>query len=937
MIAAQPTASAGTAGARAPGLVRALCLICALCTVCRLDASEAAAEEQLRLGVLALRGKEIARRTWGPTAAYLGAQLGRGQVALIPLDFNEIERAVAAAELDLVLANPAYFVRFERRHGVSPIATLRNDSPEGPQTWFGGVIFTRADHPGLQRLADLRGRTLGAVDPRSLGGYMAALGRLREIGIDPDRDLGGLDFLATHDAVVEAVLEARVDAGTVRTDTLERMAAEGKLDLGRVRVLGPRVEAGFPYRLSTALYPDWPMAALGHVDERLRHRIAEALLAMPRSGAAARASHTRGWTAPAPYQQVHRLLAELALPPYEPPPAPALSDLVQRAWPALLGGLAFLVILGAYAAHVRLVNQRLVATQRSLGQTQRDQRLLLEELAMANEELVVERASLEEARGNFRSLVEENRSGILILDQEGIVSFANPAARALLGAGEGDLRGESFGVPAVTEGAEETRHEIDIVRPDGARGVAALAVTQTRWQGRLAFLVMLHDITERKAVERRFRRLAFRDSLTGLPNRDLFMDRLRAAIALAGREGKGVALVFLDLDRFKEINDTRGHAAGDQLLRAVAQRLRALPRASDTVARLGGDEFTAIFYGVESPAQAAAICAKLVSAFEAPFDIDGGSLGTSASVGASLFPALGSDAESLLRQADTAMYVVKRRGGNGCTLYDPSMGLGARSRLDLADDLCAAWEGRQIDIVYRPRLVPGSRRRAGLAAGLRWRHPVHGEVPPETLHGLLASTGLVEPVWAWMLDAGCAQLRDWTDQGLGPGRLAIGLSPLRLERGDLVETVRVALAAHRVPPDRLALEIGESVLEAALAQPRDLPRRLCGLGVSLHLDARCGGHASLSLLKQVPAAAIKIDPTLTAGLGRGPADRALVSALVHLAHDLGLEAIATALQRPEQEAVLAELGCDAAEGDLLAPAMAPGEVVEWLTQSHELP
>ena len=280
-------------------------------------------------------------------------------------------------------------------------------------------------------------------------------------------------------------------------------------------------------------------------------------------------------------------------------------------------------------------------------------------------------AALEETRQNFRSLVQENRTGILILDAEGVVLYGNPAASQLLSSSPERLVGTPFGIPSVAN----LETEIRIKRPDSSSGVAAVSVTETQWQGQFAYLVMLYDITERKQAEDRVRQLAFEDSLTGLPNRGLFYDRLDEAVKRSHRDKCGFALLFMDLNGFKAINDTLGHAAGDQLLRAVAQRLNDHMRDSDTLARMGGDEFTAILPGVTTQQAATTVADKMLALFKAPFDLVGEARSVGASIGISICPAHSQDSEELVRQADSAMYEAKRQPGGGFSLYHTDMTL----------------------------------------------------------------------------------------------------------------------------------------------------------------------------------------------------------------------------------------------------------------------
>ncbi|WP_295455839.1 bifunctional diguanylate cyclase/phosphodiesterase [uncultured Thiodictyon sp.] len=537
---------------------------------------------------------------------------------------------------------------------------------------------------------------------------------------------------------------------------------------------------------------------------------------------------------------------------------------------------------------------------------------------------------LDETRQNFHSLVQDNLTGILILDAQGTVQFTNPAAESLLDVGANGLIGQPFGIPVTGDQSEARQTEIRTVRHDGSAGVAAMGVTETRWQGRPAYLVMLHDITERKAEETRIQRLAFQDRLTGLPNRDLFFDRLHQAIEFASREGKGLAVVFMDLDRFKVINDTLGHAMGDALLCAVAERLGALPRTSDTLARWGGDEFTAVFYNVADQAGADRIGKRLLSAFLLPFNPEGHEMYVTPSIGISLFPALATDPDVLVRQADAAMYEAKRQGGNALRLYDPNTALTAESRLEIERDLQKALHHGELLLHYQPQVALASGECVGFEALLRWQRPGCGLVGPATFLPLLESSGLIVEVGSWVLEAACCQLEEWSAAGLVHLSLAINVSPIQSERGDLFAQVAETLNRHAIDPRRLVLEFAESALFAHTNRSPDLLQRLAELGVTLHVDDFGTGYSSFSGLRRLPVAAIKIDERFVHDVVSDAGNAALVSATLTLAHGNGKQVVAEGVETLAQAATLYRLGCDLAQGYYFGRPMVAAALPEWL-------
>ena len=448
---------------------------------------------------------------------------------------------------------------------------------------------------------------------------------------------------------------------------------------------------------------------------------------------------------------------------------------------------------------------------------------------------------------------------------------------------------------------------------------------------------IVQDITERKRQEARIEHLAYHDALTGLPNRLLLMDRLALALAHAHRQQSQVALLFLDLDRFKNVNDTLGHLRGDELLRQVAARLSAALREEDTVARLGGDEFVVLLSPVEGVAAAAHVADKLMAALCEPFAIGERELHVNASLGVSLYPRDGQDADALLKYADTALYKAKEGGRNAYRFFSPEMDAEAHERLRLENELRRAVGRGELLLHYQPQMDLASGRITGLEALLRWQHPVDGLIPPQRFIGLAEDTGLIVELGDWVLNTACRQMRDWQAQGLCGLRVAVNLSARQLLRPGLDQAVQQALATSGLAAEALELEITESSMMQDPVQAQAWLRQLQVMGVQLSIDDFGTGYSSLAHLTRLPLQRLKIDGSFIAGL---PGDRnsaAIVEAVVAMARQLGLLVLAEGVETVEQRAQLAQLGCQEMQGFLLARPMPAEQVPGWLAQHAYTP
>jgi diguanylate cyclase (GGDEF)-like protein len=441
---------------------------------------------------------------------------------------------------------------------------------------------------------------------------------------------------------------------------------------------------------------------------------------------------------------------------------------------------------------------------------------------------------------------------------------------------------------------------------------------------------------ERKKAEEKLAYLAQYDPLTGLANRALFHDRLEQALARAGRDGDMIALMFVDLDRFKAVNDTLGHAGGDALLREVGRRIEGRVRNSDTVARLGGDEFAIILEGPSDAGNVARVAEDLVSSLSTPFVSSGHEVPVAASVGIAVWPPSGEDA--LLKDADAALYRAKHRGGNNHQFYTEEMNVQASARLALERDLRRGLEREEFLLHYQPQVDLTTGEVVGAEALLRWHHHERGLVSPAEFIPILEDIGLIIPVGAWALGEACRQGKVWMDAGLPPVRIAVNLSARQLARGSLVGSVEDALEASGLDPSYLELEITESLLvedgEAGLGSVELLKKTIGRLRISI--DDFGTGYSSLYRLKTLPVERLKIDQSFDRGVATDPGDAAITAAVISLSHDLRLQVTAEGVETAEQLAFLRELGCDEAQGFYFSRPVPANEFVRLLEADSPL-
>lgn len=480
------------------------------------------------------------------------------------------------------------------------------------------------------------------------------------------------------------------------------------------------------------------------------------------------------------------------------------------------------------------------------------------------------------------------------------------------------------------EHPEEDGHD-ELETTDGRyidRHTGVLRTATGEYLGRVWFF---RDITERKQAEAQILRSARCDALTGLANRTVFMAGVEHAIAVARRNGTGFAVLFLDLDQFKDVNDTMGHPVGDDLIRAVADRLRANVRASDIVARFGGDEFAVIVCDVDEPIDAAMLAEKIIKAVGENYSIRGNLIRTGVSIGISLFAPDEPDAETMLSRADLALYRAKGEGPGGYRFFTTAMENEVRARVSLETELREAIGAGQLYLAYQPQVEIGSGRITGAEALVRWRHPTRGLISPKIFIPVAERSGFIAELGRWVLREACRQMKLWLEAGIAPDLVAVNLSAVQFKTSfDLEGDIRAALADNGLPASMLELELTETVLMAASGDHNDLLQRFRRDGVRLAIDDFGVGYSSFDYLRRFPVHRIKIAQDFVERITTAYGSAAIVRATIGLCRELGINVIAEGVETAEQHELLQEWGCREAQGYYFARPLEASEVAPLL-------
>ncbi|KAF0192117.1 MAG: signal transduction protein containing a membrane domain an EAL and a GGDEF domain [Gammaproteobacteria bacterium] len=570
---------------------------------------------------------------------------------------------------------------------------------------------------------------------------------------------------------------------------------------------------------------------------------------------------------------------------------------------------------------------------------------------------------------HLRAVMDNVMDAIVTTDANGIIQSCNPATGRIFGYGANELRGKSVGLLLAPDsaGAKAASDRVmgkapeqpgDMLgrRRDASEFPVEMTVSEMFLNEQRHRVVVFRDITERKHAEkelldlqasleqrvvRRTKELAaanerleyqaLHDALTDLPNRVLLKDRLQQAIQVAREQRHSLALLMLDLNRFKEVNDTLGHHMGDLLLQQVAKRKQQVLKEADTLARLGGDEFAVLIPHVNNVQEANGIARRVVRIMDEPFIIEGHSFRIGTSAGIAIYPEHGTDVATLMRHADVALYVAK--GGNsGYSVYDAVKDEHTVNRLALMNDLRRGIDHDELLLHYQPKISATTGRISEVEALVRWKHPRRGLTMPDEFIYLAEHSGLIRPLTGWVLEAAIQQSRSFAVEGIDPPPVAVNLSMHNLHDAQLPEFIARVLSTWQMSPGQLMLEITESAIMADSVSALDVLTRLHYMGIRLAIDDFGTGYSSLAYLKQLPVDEIKIDKSFTIDLDKNPGDLVIVRSTIDLAHNMGLKVTAEGVESRKAWDILVDLGCDMLQGYYITPPIAADKLREWLVK-----
>ncbi|MFN8574276.1 MAG: EAL domain-containing protein [Gemmatimonadaceae bacterium] len=554
--------------------------------------------------------------------------------------------------------------------------------------------------------------------------------------------------------------------------------------------------------------------------------------------------------------------------------------------------------------------------------------------------------SAKDSAARFQAFFDHAGIAIQVLSVDGVILEANPACRDMFGYDPDELLGHSitrliqagseFSIQdtcsdVMTSAREFVAVETPFVHRDGSVVWAQLTLARVERGNEPRLMAMLQDVSERKRMEQELTRQAFQDDLTGLANRALFRDRLRHALERRVRLQADVAVLLLDLDGFKRVNDSLGHAAGDELLCVIARRIASAVRSGETVARLGGDEFAIVIESMRDDEDPQALAERLLRVVSTPVVIAERDVVVSASIGIAVAQPE-EDGEAVLRNADTAMYSAKSSGKHCARQFDPTMHARALVWLEIEQDLRRAVLNEEFVLHFQPLVHLGSGALRGFEALVRWYHPKRGLIPPNEFLPVAEETGLILPIGHWVLREACRQAAKWEDDGDGLPSISVNLAPRQLEHASFIDDLRGALTESGLDPRRLILEVTESQIMRAPEQARARLHAMKALGVRVAIDDFGTGYSSLSHLQYFPVDELKIDRTFVARINDGEREVSFIKTMIELARSLGIEVVAEGIEIDSQQQHLAILGCDIGQGFLFSRPLPLGDLSSYLSQ-----
>lgn len=846
------------------------------------------------------------------------------------VSFDSLEEGVDRSRFDLLVTDPYHYLRLRELNSLArAFATVYRHSDAGQVSSLGGTIVARAERDDLRELRDLRGKTVAVPDRRSASGFALPLAELRDIGVDRS-DLRWFDA-GSDNLALQAVQAGEADVAFLRSGLLESLVHRGELDVTTLKVLNRQDLADFPFAVSTKLVPEWPLVYMGGSRPKLMLRLLGMALQRPGKLEITTLGALAGILPLADYAALEDAVRELALPPFDSAPRVSLADI----WNAHRTGVI------AVSCAVLTIAALLVA----LAERNRRLRGVWRDLRGAHRELEQDRRRLADLNRHFELFLERTTDFIYFKDASRRFIFASAAMARLTGSeNRRDMEGKTdldvFPPDIAQEYYEqetelfETRKPLidqrqRYQRPDGSPGWVSTykwPVLSPEGDQVLGLFGISRDITLLHDHEQQLEQAAHYDALTGLPNRSLLFDRLGQAMAAAERRNTEIALVYLDLDHFKEINDRLGHAAGDELLASVAETMQARLRRSDTVARIGGDEFVALLGDLSSRKECVVLLDRLLVAIANPISIAGETVSVTASAGLAFYRGgMNFGPDRLLREADQAMYRAKEGGRNRYRVLDETLG----GRDDFLERFTRAFEQGEFEVAYQPVVDMQEGTVLGAEALLRWRQSDGRLLLPDEFLPVILGHPLALELERWVMREALQQQQRWHAAGLAVG-VHVNVTASDISQPGFVSQLRALLQeVAESSPHALTLEILESAAVSDGPAVNDVIDGCRELGVSFALDDFGTGYSSLAHIKDLRADCVKIDKRFVQSMYASYDDFSLLAAILAMARAFDRDVVAEGVESIEQGRMLLQLGCRVGQGFAIARPMDAEHFLQW--------
>lgn len=880
------------------------------------------------LGVLSFRDKATTQARWQPLINYLQQRLPNTPIRLSVYFYDELDAAVKEKTVDFILTQPSHYVLLTYRNQLSsPLASLINLEGDFATDQFGGVIFTRANNDQINDLKQLDGKRIATSDKSSLGSYQMQALELLELGIDISQSANILETGQPQSLAVDWVLTGKADVGFVRTGVLEQIAQKGALEWHRIKLIGAQKIGDFPFLTSTRLYPEWPVAAMPHVDKLISAQVASALLAIPQNSPLTQSMGIAGFAVSGDYRVVDNLMRQLRIEPFNETPTLTVADIYHQ-WSAEITFIALFISL-VLVAFVTLLYRR--------------------NLTLINAKQHIQRTS--EQLRKLELAVQQSPESILITDLDGTITYTNPAVEKITGYRQDELLNHNPRIFQSTKTDKRLYQELWYILTQGRiwqgeiinrhksgedyHAHMIIAPVKNEYGKTTAYLSIQRDITEQKRDEQRIHQLLYVDSLTGLGNRNQLIDNLDKCLQQP-TEGILGFLLLINIDRFKWINTTHGVGCGDQILMALAERLMHFMGDSGIVVRLESDKFALLLntsdHWQKDDNWLLGWQAALQSLVHAPFKLNDTRISLNASMGITQVikePNVDSvnTINKIIAQANTALKLAQKQGGNRFETFTEMMAERDLEKHNTELALTHALSHNQLKLFLQDQ-VDEQGQLVGAEALIRWQHPDKGLLSPAAFISIAEDSDLIVKIGYWVLNEACRLLQPIAQQ---PLTLSINISPRHFLQSDFVEKTLAIVEFHQVNPNSMVLEITESLFMENLDEVSEKMKQLKAMGFSFAIDDFGTGYSSLSYLKYLPVDELKIDRAFVSAMSEEGLSKSLVETIYVVAKKLNLRVVAEGVETSEQAAMLHQLPGIIQQGYLHNK---PQNGDDWLTQKQ---